>query len=441
MKKIAEGIMYIILVILAVVLGVIIWKQYWTNADLQAEILEAETYVPVEVPEIIFPSELDKYMPEAGENTYTIDIAVAGDIVAHSGLNEQAYNADDNTYDYSSIFTEASEILSVADYATACLETTFPDTLTYTGYPLFASPTSLATALADAGVDMLSTASNHALDSYVGGLRRTLDIIDENGMDHVGTYRSQEERDENNGITLVEIDGVSIAFLAYSYGTNGANYYDEDYCINIYNTDYMNGTGDIRYDIMEEDIAAAKAMDVDIITVYMHWGDEYSTTANAEQNEIADFLFYEGVDVILGGHVHVLQPMEMREVEDKYGEKKTGFIVYCLGNFVSCQNDVYTNLSAILNLQISYDPDADDAWVSGAGYTPMFMVDVEDYGINSAELGWHYDLWNLHSAIDDYENGEDRGVINEELYNAMVTGLSDIHSIMNKDLDLYYLQG
>lgn len=437
MKKVLDGILYIILVILAVILAVVIFKNYNANVKLNEEVVE-ET--PVVTPEIIFPSESDSYIPEAGENTYTIDLAVAGDVVCHSGLNEQAYDAETETYNYDSLFVDSAAILSAADFAVASLETTFPETETYSGYPLFLSPTSLADSLKSAGIDLLSTATNHALDSGVDGLSRTLDVLDEKGIDYVGTYRSEEERDATSGVKVVEVEGINIAFLSYAYGTDGIDYGDADYSINIYNSDYQNGSGDIRYDLISADMASAKEQGADIIAVFMHWGDEYSQSANDEQIELSDFLFKEGADIILGGHAHVLEPMEMREFEDNDGNKKTGFIIYNLGNFVSCQNDMYTNLTAILNIEISHDPDIDETWVSGVGYTPMFMVDLEDYDISSIDAGWHYGLWDLHNAIDGYDESDEESIINEQLYNAMKTGLEDIHNILGKDYDLYYSQ-
>lgn len=435
MKKLLDGVMYVLLVILTVILAVIVFKNYTLRDVPGAE----EPYVaaPEEVPRVIFPSVDDKYMPEAGENAFSVNLAVAGDIVCHTGLNDEAYDAETGSYDYSAIFAEAAEILSGADYAAACLETTFPDTKNYTGFPLFCSPEALAASLRGAGLDLISTASNHALDGYVGGLRRTLDVLENNQLAHVGTYRTQEERDADRGVTVADIGGVKVAFLAYAYGTNGVSANGNDYCVNIYHEDAMNASGEIRYDMMEADMEYARSLEPDIIAVFMHWGSEYATEPNAEQNELADFLFREGADLILGGHTHVPEPMELREFEDKDGNKKTGFIVYSLGNFVSCQNDQRTNLTAILNIELTKDPDSGESWVSGVGYTPMFMVDLEDYGISSAEAGWHYRLWDLHKAIDAYAEGDSRDVINDALYAAMQAGLTELHNILGQSYDLY----
>ncbi len=436
MRKFLDGVMYIALVILVVILGVIVWKNFTLrdSSPVDPNQLEEEY-----VPPVHFPSMDDKYVPEAGENAFSVNLAVAGDIVCHSGLNTEALDEETGVYDYSAIFAEAAPILKSADYAVACLETTFPDTKNYTGYPTFCSPETLADALSGAGLDLISTASNHALDGLVGGLRRTLDILDDRGLAHVGTYRSQEERDEAGGVTMADIGGVKVAFLAYAYGTNGAQMFGNDYCVNIYHENYVDGSGEIKYDMISSDIAHAEELGADIIAVFMHWGEEYAVTPNDEQNELADFLFREGADIILGSHTHVPQPMELREVEDKNGNLKTGFIIYSLGNFVSCQNDPRTNLTAILNIELNKDPDSGLSWVSGVGYTPMFMVDLEDYGISSIDAGWHYRLWDLHAALDSYDSGDNKGVINDALLTAMRQGLDELHSILGKTNDLYYL--
>ncbi|MGI6029334.1 MAG: CapA family protein [Candidatus Heteroscillospira sp.] len=437
MRKLIDGVMYVVLVVLVVILGVIVLRNYSLRDVPGKE--ETTVLNPGEAPKVNFPSMDDKYVPEAGENAFSVNLAVAGDIVCHTGLNDEAYDGEKDVYDYSAIFADAAGILSAADYSAACLETTFPDTKEYTGFPLFCSPEALAASLRGAGLDLISTASNHALDGYVGGLRRTLDVLEKNELAHVGTYRSQEERDENSGVTVADIGGVKVAFLAYAYGTNGVSNNGHDYSVNVYHENIMDGSGEIRYDMIENDMAYARGLEPDIVAVFMHWGDEYAVEPNAEQNELADFLFKEGADIILGGHTHVPEPMELREFEDKYGEKKTGFIVYSLGNFVSCQNDERTNLTAVLNIELTKDPDSGESWVSGVGYTPMFMVDLEDYGVSSSEAGWHYRLWDLHKTLDGYAAGDDRGVINESLAAAMKEGLEEIHNILGRDFDLYYL--
>lgn len=425
-----NGILTIVLGILVVVLLVIVWGNFSAGRDILPPELtiapvEGERPVATQPPAIETPgSSVTEW--DDGANISSMRLAVAGDIVAHSGLNQEALQ-DDGSYDYTTLLGGALGYLQSADYSVACIETTFPETAEYTGYPMFKSPEGMAKSLADAGIDMLSTASNHCMDSYQGGLKRTLDVLDQNGIDHVGTYRTQEERDENNGIRVVEVNGIKIAFLAFTYGTNGLPVTGFEYAVNIFYNDYLTNLSDINYDLLKTDMAAARALDADVIAVWMHWGQEYQTKPDAVQSELADLLFAEGADLILGGHTHVPEPMELREVTDNEGNVKTGFICYSLGNFISCQNDEYTNLTAIVNIDIEKNQDTGETVIRNVTYAPMFMVDLSDYGISA---DWRYRLWDLNSAIQAYEGGNDMGVVNDSLYDAMIKAKEDTKSIL-----------
>lgn len=435
-KKLLNGLMTLILVVLIVALLALVWGNFSTTRDItlslpDREMLPADGGIPTPTPTPTPENEdaQDEFPDDA--NITSMRLAVAGDIVAHSGLNQEALQ-EDGSYDYSKILGGSIGYLTKADYAVACLETTFPDTTNYTGYPQFASPSDMAKSFSAAGIDMLSTASNHCLDSYSAGLKRTLDILDENGIDHVGTYRTQEERDENSGIKVVEVNGITIAFLAFTYGTNGIPSND-DFAVNVFYTDYLTNLSDINYDLLKSDMAAARALETDIIAVWMHWGNEYYTEPIDVQYELADFMFEQGADLILGGHTHVPEPMELREVVDIDGNKKTGFICYSLGNFISCQNDRYTNLTAIVNIDIEKNLDTGETRISEVGYAPMFMVDLEDYGVYT---DWRYRLWDLHGAIGAYEGGNDLGVINDKIYEALKTGLDDLYLVLDREMDM-----
>ncbi len=433
-----RSLMTLALVCLVVVLGVIVWRHYTVGVAPTLEDPTAEATETVSMPPLEFGGEEETAAPgeiETPANAANMTLTVAGDIVCHTGLNAEALQ-DDGSYDYTQVFGDSASYIAAADYATTCLETTFPTTTDYTGYPMFKSPTGLASTLANLGFDLISTASNHCMDSYQSGLIATLDTLDANGLAHVGTYRTQEERDANSGITVSEVNGISIAWVAYTYGTNGLPVTGFEYAVNLIFTDYMDNLSIIDYDSLEADMEAARNLNTDLIIVYMHWGNEYYTTPVDYQYELADYLFQQGADIILGGHTHVPEPMELRTVTDLDGNEKTGFICYSLGNYVSCQNDRYTNLTAIININIEKNLDTGETYIRDVSYVPMFMVDLEDYGIYNA--GWRYQLWDLHAAISDYESGNDRGVINDTLYNALLQGVEDIHSIFGAELDASY---
>ena len=158
--------------------------------------------------------------PAAPEPTVA-HLMVAGDIMSHMPITKDAYVAQEDRYDYGHMLQFAARQLSAADYAVGNLETTLAGGPNYSGYPAFNSPDALAYDAKDAGFDLLSTANNHCRDKGLDGLYRTLDVLDEAGLAHVGTYRSQAERDENSGIYVADVGGISVAFLSYTYGLNG----------------------------------------------------------------------------------------------------------------------------------------------------------------------------------------------------------------------------
>ena len=158
-----------------------------------------------------------------------VKLTLAGDLVMHTPLHDEALQPD-GSYDYAPIFEDVAHYVEEADYALCCFEGAFTGDGKWTGYPLFHVPDDLAYSLKEVGFDLINMASNHAMDAWHEGIIRTLDVLDDAGLDHVGAYRTQEERDEDNGIVVKEINGVSIAFLNFTYGTNGIPVDDTPYC-------------------------------------------------------------------------------------------------------------------------------------------------------------------------------------------------------------------
>ena len=201
------------------------------------------------------------------------------------------------------------------------LETTFAgEDRGYSGYPTFNSPSSLGEALKNIGIDVLSTANNHSMDKRESGLISTLDALDEIGIAHTGTYRSKEEQDT---ILVKDVNGIKIAFLAFTYGTNGIPVPEgKEYLVNL-----------IDEELILKQIELAKAENVDVICASMHWGVEYVQKQNSEQESLANLLFENGVDIIIGNHPHVVEPMEKRTITLEDGTEKDVFVVYALRKF------------------------------------------------------------------------------------------------------------
>lgn len=374
--------------------------------------------------------------PEPKGPTFTqATLAYAGDLVCHMGINEEAWNGTE--YNFVPIMEGAAPYIAAADYAFCCLETTFPEDGDVAGYPTFHSPRALAADLKSVGFDLMEMASNHSLDARQEGLIETLNVLDSVGLEHVGTYRTQAERDANHGVVVQEINGISIAFLSYTYGTNGFPVTGFEYAVNIFFRDYMEidaaEIDELALAQLDEDLAYARSLNTDLIVAFMHWGLEYHTEPVDYQLEVADHLFQQGVDLILGGHPHVPEPMEVRHVTDLEGNERTGYLCYCMGNFLSCMNDRYTNLTGVTTLELEKNETTGETYLKNVSYVPLIMVDTTDHGIWDADF--RYRLVDLHQAIDRYAAGDNQGYINETLYQNMQTALDDIHTIFGAQFD------
>ena len=296
-------------------------------------------------------------------------LAVCGDAMSHMPIVNDAWDPEANRYDYARIMSGAAPYVESADYAVVNLETTLSGGPPYSGYPAFNSPDDMARDLKALGFDLCLTANNHSLDKGFSGLSRTLDVLDQEGLAHVGTSRTQEEHDHN--LVLADVGGISVAFLGYTYGTNGIPIPKKHpYAINVFNTDYLTSLSTPDYDRLAADLEAARALDPDLIAVMIHWGLEYKTKESRYQDELADFLFENGADIILGGHSHVPQPMELRELPDG----RQGFVCYSLGNFISSQTKPRTDTTAVLTLTLTRDNETGETQVTDYAYAPMYML-------------------------------------------------------------------
>lgn len=262
-----------------------------------------------------------------------VSLLFAGDAMQHKSQLDGAKTKDG--YDYSSYFKYVQAEIDSADIAVVNLETTLPGK-GYTGYPCFGSPDAYAYALKDAGFDVFLTANNHSLDKRKQGLERTIQMLDSMQVKHLGTYIDQEKRDLYNPMMIVK-NGIRIAMLNYTYGTNG---------IEIQTPNVINL---IDKKQILEDIELSKKMNPDVIIANMHWGDEYKLKPNKEQKDLAEFLVKNGVRLVIGGHPHVVQPIDIRRENDTI----KNIIVYSLGNFVSGMKAVNTDGGMMVRIELS----------------------------------------------------------------------------------------
>ena len=372
--------------------------------------------------------------PEDYPDPVTVTLSVCGDIMSHTPQTNDAYDASTGSYSYLPCFQFAQPWIEGADYAVGNLETTLNGP-PYSGYPAFCAPDALAYDLKTIGMDLVTTANNHAMDKGFNGICRTLDVLDEAGLKHVGTYRSRDELDQANGVVVADVNGISIAFLGFTYGTNGIPVSDDNwYCINRFNTDYMTDVSNMDTEKLDRDLAYARSLDTDLIAVMIHWGIEYQTTENAYQDEVADYLIKNGADLILGSHSHVPQPMMTRTVTMDDGSTKSAFVCYSLGNFVSNQSPAtvkvnYTDTTAILQLQLTKDYEAGTTTVTDISYVPMLVL---NRGGGAAD---QYLVLDVHRAMEGYENG-DKSVVTDSVYNKLLYALEGCHNILGAEYDI-----
>ncbi len=345
------------------------------------------------------------------ETDTTFTLTAIGDVMCHNTQYIDAYDSDTGTYDFSYVFDNISSYTKTADICIGNLETSFAgEDRGYSNYPTFNSPDSLADSLKSIGVDVLSTAGNHALDMGFSGLSRTIDVLDKADISHLGTYKTQEDQDK---VLIKYVKGVKIAFIDYTYGTNGISVpSDKKFCINL-----------IDKDLIKKHIETAKNQNADMIVACMHWGTEYQTKQNSEQEELADFLFQNGVNVIIGNHPHVIQPMEKRTVTLEDGSTRDGFVVYALGNFICDQNAVNTRDSIILNLKITKHTDG-SITIDNYDYVPIYMY--KDTSVSKHKMK----ILDINKTIYNYENNLDDS-ITEKIYNLMKTELGRITKILS----------
>jgi len=331
------------------------------------------------VPKENVPTNEEQQKPEEGQTPepenipdVTINIKATGDIMFHPSQIDGAYNSSTGTYDFSNSFKAVKSLFQEADLAIANFEGTTAgnEVYAYQGYPLFNAPDEVLDAIKDAGFDVLSTANNHSLDTRKAGIIRTIEQIKARGMDCIGTYVEKPD----NRVLIKEVKGIKIAFLSYTEMVNGLDSLlsqaDLDAMINIINEAKL-----------KEDIAYAKEQNVDVVIAYLHWGNEYARVQTQKQEDLADMLFTEGVDIILGSHPHVIQPTKTLEYDGK-----TKFVAYSMGNFLSNQRvetlvpygmteslSKYTEDGVIIDIEIEKKGDTGEITIKNIDYIPLWV--------------------------------------------------------------------
>lgn len=271
---------------------------------------------------------------EDKENKRSFSLVMVGDVLIHDAILKDAL-VSDGTYDFSNMFEYIKPVLNDYDLKYCNQESTIGGKkLGISGYPSFNAPDEIGEEISNLGFNLVSLANNHALDKGEEAIKYSVNFWKKyDDIVTAGSYLSNEDRDD---LKIYEINGIKYAFLSYTTSLNNNNLNGKDYLVNLYDKDKV-----------KEDIE--KVSSADFIMVAMHWGNEYTNEPTKSQRDIAEYLSSLGVDLIIGAHPHVVQPITY------IGNT---LVIYSLGNFISNQLVVDTNRA--IGLMVGIDVTLDD---------------------------------------------------------------------------------
>lgn len=311
-----------------------------------------------------------KKKEEEREETKTASLLFGGDIIPHMPINDYALNYGGGVHDYSRSFEDIKDFAEDFDFFMLNNEFSVNDKYEVSGYPSFNSNENIYKAMKNAGVDLVTTANNHCLDTGVEGVTSTIEAIKKHDLDYVGTSDSSYRP-----YVIKEVNGIRIGILSYTEILNGNDYLlDTKEKYNMVNT--------LSPHQVKTDIEKLKKKDVDLIVVYPHWGEEYSSYPREDQIDLAHDMVDWGADIVIGNHPHVIQPKEVYETKDG----KIGLIYYSLGNLLSNQKaeafegDYRVEQGVLVECNIEKKPGDKARITSFKSHTTVVDRSYDEYG-------------------------------------------------------------
>ena len=293
------------------------------------------------------------------DSLISVRVIAAGDAMCHSPQFTQAKKPASNTYDFSGCFQYMTDILATGDLNIVNLETTLAGA-PYSGYPQFCAPDEFAAALQEAGFNFFLLANNHCADKGSKGVISTIEKLQKLQIPSAGTYLNKSDRQQRHP-ALMEINGIKIALLNYTYSTNGLS------VTAPVSVNYLHDTTQIK-----KDLEAAKLQQADIIIAFLHWGTEYRRTPDDRQKAQAQFFFENGTDMIIGSHPHVIEPMEYFAYNPADTTQKK-LIYWSLGNFISNQRKEHTDGGIMASFTITKNKNTQQIRVENETAIPYWV--------------------------------------------------------------------
>ena len=419
-----------------------------TDPTTTAPTTKPTTVPPTTVPPTTVPPTTATPTEPPVEKVGTFTLSATGDMLMHAPVFNAAKTG--NVYDFSQAFRFFADYVSGADYAVGNLETTLagPDfvhdsgDVGYSGYPQFNCPDGIIDGMKNAGFDLVLTANNHSYDTRTIGLNRTLEIIADRALDHLGTQADAEETD----YLLVERNGITLGLMCYTYEDN------LDPNIKAPNGHTMSAADAEQictfnyselptfYAEVEANMAEMEAQGAEATVLFIHWGSEYHTQQNANQSAMAQTLCDLGIDVIIGGHPHVVQPVEL--LTSTTDENHKTVCLYSMGNALSNQRRQHMNLNTghtedgVL-FSVTFAKYSDGTVIlESADLLPTWVY----MGTSPVSGKWEYNILPLDDSVTDWWS---QLQLTDSMYNSCKASFDRTMAIVGSgmaDVDAYLAQ-
>ena len=339
------------------------------------------------------------------ESDVLIKMSAVGDILCSQEMLDDAYNEQTKSYNFSHMFSRVSGFIDEADVVMGTMETGITDSKEYNSQN---APIEFAQAVKNSGVNLVTIAHNHSLDNGVDGLSETQKNLEKLDYSVIGS-----QIDTANSVEIREVKGAKIAFLSYTCFMDNEQAKDKEElnCVNMYSEEKA-----------LEDIEYAKENGAEYICVMIHWGDAITETVNSEQKEIADFLVENDVDLILGAHPSVVQPMEVRKNKD--GDNV--FIAYSIGTYISTLSSEDARTELVLNIELRKSGIDGKVTLNKVNYTPIYMLD------NGTDAKDRFELIDMKGTATSYSLGS-TNLVSRETYDKLVSALNKLNDLFGGD--------
>lgn len=389
-------------ILLAVIIACIAINQYRNYEDRQ---LLAKQKVEIEKQSQEIFSQISNNISQTNQNISESDtlikMSAVGDILCSTAMLEDAYNENTKTYDFSNMVNKISGFINNADVVMGTMETG----IVSEEFNDKRAPIEFARAIKDSGVNLVTISHNHSLDNGVKGIQETRDNLEELDFTVIG-----DKLETSNAVAIKEVKNAKIGFLTYTCFLDNEEQIkqEEKDCINMYSEEQV-----------KSDVAYAKEQGAEYICVLIHWGDAISENVTEDQKNVAKYLIDNDVDLIIGSHPSVVQPMEV--VQNAEGENV--FVAYSIGTYISTLSAEEARTELVLNIELRKSGKDGKVTLNKVDYTPIYML---DNGENTAN---RFELIDMKSTATSYAGGN-TNIITRETYEKLIKGLERLNKVL-----------